>query len=93
MDINADYVFFYYLSKDDGSSMNLNEIDFKLHLEILEKAASLNNCKISLISSKENESGVCSGYALIRKISPGTAESASELRVACCGNVDAGKST
>ena len=51
------------------------------------------NGKLTVINVKTTEDGYKTGHGLLRYVITGQVEKVLEVRVACCGNVDAGKST
>ncbi|KAN0050316.1 hypothetical protein ACTA71_003433 [Dictyostelium dimigraforme] len=76
---------------DDGTAVGLSNEDMESSLETLNKMAKKLNADLTIIRERPGLSGGKVVEALIRKYA--STEDFSEIRVVCCGNVDAGKST
>jgi GTPase len=78
---------------ENGSPLLLSETDFALYLKTVTHAAESIHARLTVLTTKRAENGCVTGYALLRLELAGQVEDVLEVRVACCGNVDAGKST
>ena len=86
--------FTYNLGWDDrGNGLGLTSDEFSKVLDNLKRFASSLNCKCTLLLSKIVNNTSTVGHVLIRRSVEGQAENLIEIRIACTGNVDAGKST